>query len=182
VNIDDLLKEENYEGENVGSSLDVFVSTFLKSHPNIDNNDITSENARKDFARDFDEKLKSSFLNDMPFSCLRVGRDIITKKISASFSVGATSKDSSYTINVFLDAPVDEENSVKLKQYTDYKIKGIITRPKDDIDEKYDLGPTHVSFNKENLYDSRVLRYCTKINVHRLKLDLKEFTEIPQSK
>jgi len=182
VSIDELLKEKVYEGENVGSPLDIFVSTFLKNHPDIENNDVTFENARKDFAKEFDENLKLGFLNDLPFSCLGVRRDIITKKISASFSIGATSRDSSYTINVFLDAPVDEENSSKLKQFTHYKIQGTITRPKDKLDEKYDLGPSHVYFDKKLVYDSLTLRYCTVINVHDLKLDLKGYTEIPKSK
>jgi|ERR1035437_785641 hypothetical protein len=180
VDVDELLKEKSYEGENVGSPLDVFVSNFLKKHPDIENNDVTFENARKDFAKDFDEELKSGFLNDMTFSCLSVDRDIITKKLSASFSVGATSKDSAYSATVFLDAPINEENSSKLKQFAEYKIKGTITRPKNEIDEKYDLGPTHILFDKKHLRSS--LTNCITINVHGLKLDLKEFTEIPKAK
>lgn len=182
ASIDELLKEKSYEGENVGSPLDVFVSTFLKNHPDIENNDVTFENARKDFAKNFDEKLKSGFLNDMPFSCLGVDRDVITKKISASFSVGATSKDSTYSVSVFLDAPLDEENGSKVREFTDYKIQGTITRPKNDLDEKYALGPTHILFDKKFLYSSPTSQHCIVINVHGLKLDLKKFTEIPQSK
>lgn len=181
VNIDELLKEKEYEGENMGSPLDVFVSTFLKDHSDIDNNNITFENARKDFAKEFDEKLKSDFLNDMTFRCLGVDRDVITKKTSASFSVNATSKDSAYAITVFLDAPVDEGNAAKLKQYSDYKIQATITRPKDDLDDKYDLGPSHVYFDKKFLYNSTALRHCLAIRVHRLKADLKSFTEIPKN-
>src|ERR1035437_9176188 len=79
VDVDELLKEKSYEGENVGSPLDVFVSNFLKKHPDIENNDVTFENARKDFAKDFDEELKSGFLNDMTFSCLSVTETLLQK-------------------------------------------------------------------------------------------------------
>jgi hypothetical protein len=182
VSIEELLKEKSYEGKNVGSPLDVFISTFLKNHPDINNNDVTFENTRKEFAKEFDERLKLGFLNDMPFSCLGVDRDIITKKISASFSVGATSKDSSYAVNVFLDAPVDEETGSKLKQFKYYKLQGTITRPKDDLDEKYDLGPSHINFDKKYLRSSLKLQECIIISVHRLKLDLKGYTEIPKAK
>lgn len=181
VNIEELLKEGSYDGKNVGSPLGIFVSTFLKNHPDIGNNNITFEKGKKDFAKEFDEKLKSGFLNDMVFSCLGVDRDIITKKIIASFSVGATGKDSVYAITVFLDASVDEESAAKLKQYSDYKIQASITMPKDELDEKYDLGPSYLYFRKKILHNTLLLRHCLEINVHSLKADLKSFSEIPRA-
>lgn len=180
--LEDVLKERAAEGENIGSPLDIYVTSFLSKHPEILNNEVTFENAKKEFANEFAEKLKSGIVNDMEFSCLSVDKDFDTGKPVATFSFGSTAKDSSYSATVFATTPVTDEQAAKLKTTADYKIDGTFSIDKDDLKDEYGLGPQYLRFDKKFLRSPGKVDFCIVINAHRVKLHMKSFTEVVNKK
>jgi len=170
------------EAMNVGTALDTFVSAFLRRHPDIGNDDVTLENARKDFAKDFYKNLRSGFLKDMPFTSMALQKDVVTKKITAGFSVRAVSRDSSYAAVLWVNTPISEESGAKLKEFVDYRIQGTVARPKNKRDAKYDSDPDEIYFEKKYLNNSQSPAVCILITVYDLTVDLKSFAEFEQPK
>ena len=95
---------EEKKGINEGTPLDNYINTFLTHNPSLFNNMVTFDKASKEFYKGFEEELKKGVLDNMPFKCLTVAEDVISKKPIARFMFTVIDKDS--LSNLHLSCPL----------------------------------------------------------------------------
>lgn len=173
---------KGYQGENVGSRLDTFVSNFLSKQENIAENDLVLEKANFEFDKQFQQLLLSGLLDTVTFTSFGARKDAVDKKIQSTFSYGVTSKDSSYVVNVFVDVPLKEEMALKIKEFAHYKVTGDFSWPENKLMKGISgYTPHNIKIQKErNTINPRI--FCFVFNIHNIKLNIKDFTEVPKNK